>query len=159
MKRFIETHEWQVIEDGFRPEQNRVVESLMSLGNGYMGMRGNFEEAYSGNSLQGTYMAGVYYPDRTVVGWWKVGYPEYFAKVLNAVNFIGINVHLGGTPLDLHYWKPTRFRRTLDMHKGELTRLFEVVDGDGRTFSILTRRFVSKARRELACISYKITLI
>ena len=46
----------------------------------------------------------------------------------------------------------------LDMHKGELTRLFEVVDGDGRTFSILTRRFVSKARRELACISYKITL-
>ncbi|HHT91360.1 MAG: family 65 glycosyl hydrolase domain-containing protein [Bacillota bacterium] len=158
MKRFIETHEWQVIEDGFRPEQNRVVESLMSLGNGYMGMRGNFEEAYSGNSLQGTYMAGVYYPDRTVVGWWKVGYPEYFAKVLNAVNFIGINVHLGGTPLDLHYWKPTRFRRTLDMHKGELTRLFEVVDGDGRTFSILTRRFVSKARRELACISYKITL-
>ena len=85
MKRFIETHEWQVIEDGFRPEQNRVVESLMSLGNGYMGMRGNFEEAYSGNSLQGTYMAESTIPI-TVVGWWKVGYPEYFAKVLNAVN-------------------------------------------------------------------------
>ena len=45
----------------------------MSLGNGYMGLRGNFEESYSGDHLQGTYIAGVYYPDRTVVGWWKVG--------------------------------------------------------------------------------------
>ena len=42
--------------------------------------------------LQGNYVAGVYYPDKTRVGWWKNGYPEYFAKVLNAANWIGIDV-------------------------------------------------------------------
>lgn len=158
MKLTLGTHEWNVVEDGFWPERNRITESIMSLGNGYMGMRGNFEEKYSGSSLQGTYIAGVYYPDRTVVGWWKIGYPEYFAKVLNAVNFIGIDVVIGERPLDLHTWQPTAFKRTLDMQKSELTRSFEVYDEEGRQFSINTKRFVSKAQRELAAISYSITL-
>ena len=121
MKFFYGTHEWEIIEKGFHPERNRVTESLMSLGNGYMGMRGNFEEDYSGDSLQGTYIAGVFYPDRTVVGWWKNGYPEYFAKVLNAVNFIGIRVGLGGRAVDLHTWEPLDFQRKLDMRAGQLT--------------------------------------
>ena len=57
----------------------------MSLGNGRMGQRGNFEETYSGKTLLGNYVAGVYFPDKTRVGWWKNGYPNYFAKVLNAL--------------------------------------------------------------------------
>lgn len=158
MKLLLGNDEWNVVEEGFHPELNRVIESITSLGNGYMGMRGNFEEKYSGDRLQGTYIAGVYYPDRTVVGWWKVGYPEYFAKVLNAVNFIGIDVTLGQKPLDLHTWKPAGFRRSLDMQKGELSRHFRVQDPEGRTFFIQTKRFVSKEHRELAGISYSVTL-
>lgn len=152
------TDKWKIIEDSFRPAENRVTESLMSLGNGYMGLRGNFEEAYSGDSLQGTYIAGVFYPDRTVVGWWKVGYPEYFAKVLNAVNFIGLDITLGGRTLDLHSWEPLRFRRVLDMQRGELVRTFQVEDQQGRLFSIEAKRFVSMSTREIAAMSYSITL-
>jgi maltose phosphorylase len=152
------TDEWCITEEGFHPERNRVLESITSLGNGYMGLRGNFEERYSGDSLQGTYIAGVYYPDRTVVGWWKVGYPEYFAKVLNAVNFIGIDVKLAGKELNLHTWAPRNFQRILDMKNGELVRTFQVRDEAGRLFSIQAKRFVSKAQREIACISYSISL-
>ncbi|HHY15309.1 MAG TPA: glycoside hydrolase family 65 protein, partial [Firmicutes bacterium] len=152
------TDEWKITEDRFEPEQNRVTESLMSLGNGYMGLRGNFEEAYSGDSLQGTYIAGVFYPDRTVVGWWKVGYPEYFAKVLNAVNFIGLDIALSGRTLDLHSWEPLHFRRVLDMQRGELVRTFQVQDEQGRLFSIEAKRFVSMSCREIAALSYSITL-
>ena len=65
----------------------RSSESLFSLGNGAMGQRANFEEDYSGSTFQGSYIAGVYYPDKTKVGWWKNGYPEYFAKVLNAPSY------------------------------------------------------------------------
>ena len=61
----------------------------MSLGNGRMGQRGNLEEGYSGKTLLGNYVAGVYFPDKTRVGWWKNGYPNYFAKVLNACSFSG----------------------------------------------------------------------
>jgi maltose phosphorylase len=36
-----------------------------------MGQRANFEEQYSGATFQGSYIAGIYYPDKTV-GWWKM---------------------------------------------------------------------------------------
>ena len=93
--------EWLIIEEGFHPELNREAESIFSIGNGYMGQRANFEEHYSGDSLQGSYVAGVYYPDKTRVGWWKNGYPEYFAKVLNAPKWIGIDLSIEGQTLDL----------------------------------------------------------
>ena len=85
-------HPWKVVERGWQPNTQRFAESLMSLANGYMGLRGNFEEDYSGDSFQGTYLGGVWYPDKTRVGWWKKGYPEYYAKVINAINLIGIHV-------------------------------------------------------------------
>ena len=62
------------------PSMQEASESIFSLGNGRMGQRANFEEQYSGNTLQGTYLAGVYYPDKTRVGWWKNGYPEYLCQ-------------------------------------------------------------------------------
>ncbi|HEY0176032.1 MAG TPA: glycoside hydrolase family 65 protein, partial [Pedobacter sp.] len=90
MKNYIQAQEWNIIEEGFDPHLNKISESLFSLGNGRMGQRANFEESYSGETLQGNYVAGVYYPDKTRVGWWKNGYPEYFAKVLNAANWMGL---------------------------------------------------------------------
>ena len=66
-----------------------------------MGQRANFEEHYSGETFQGSYIAGVYYPDKTRVGWWKNGYPDYFAKVLNAADWTPIHVTVDGDPLDL----------------------------------------------------------
>jgi len=94
MDNYFRYDEWKIIEDGFDPEKNQITESIMSLGNGHMGLRGNFEEGYSGESLQGTYIAGVYYPDKTRVGWWKIGYPEYYAKVLNATNLLVLMLKL-----------------------------------------------------------------
>jgi maltose phosphorylase len=58
-----------------------------------MGQRANFEEQYSGATFQGSYIAGIYYPDKTKVGWWKNGYPEYFAKV-KCSNWIGIDIEI-----------------------------------------------------------------
>src|SRR6201995_3127094 len=101
MKNYLQADEWKIIENGFVPELNMVSESVFSLGNGRMGQRANFEEAYSGATLQGNYVAGVYYPDKTRVGWWKNGYPEYFAKVINAANWIGIDILIGDEQLDL----------------------------------------------------------
>ena len=96
MKQYLHHDEWNIIEKGLNPEYNKISESVFSLGNGKMGQRANFEEKYSGPTLLGNYVAGVYYPDKTRVGWWKNGYPEYFAKVLNAANWIGINIQVNG---------------------------------------------------------------
>ena len=72
----LEYYDWLIVENGFQPDKNREMESIFSLGNGKMGQRANFEEAFSGDSLQGSYIGGVYYPDKTRVGWWKNGYPR-----------------------------------------------------------------------------------
>ncbi len=157
MKHYIKHHEWQIIEEGFDPHLNRISESLFSLGNGRMGQRANFEEEYSGETHLGSYVAGVYYPDKTRVGWWKNGYPEYFAKVLNAPSWIGIHLKIGKTSLDLAHCKVQDFRRVLDMKQGTLHRSFTATLRDGKKVKIDATRFCSMADGEIGVIRYSVT--
>lgn len=159
MKDYIIHDGWKIIEDEFHPEYNRITESLMSLGNGRIGHRANFEEKFTGETLPGNYVAGVYYPDKTRVGWWKNGYPKYFAKVLNAANWIGIDVKIGSETLDLHTAKIVSFRRELDMHKGILNREFIALLLSGKQLKVETHRFVSIVNSEIGAISYTITAL
>lgn len=156
MKDYIVHDGWKVIEDGFHPDHNKITESLMSLGNGRMGHRANFEEKYTGLTLPGSYVAGIYYPDKTRVGWWKNGYPEYFAKILNATNWIGINVAVDGEELDLNTAKIISFYRDLDMKSGLLTRQFVAELASGKQLEVHSRRFLSIADQEIGAISYSV---
>lgn len=157
MKQYLKIDEWSIIEESFDPQTQEISESVFSIGNGYMGGRANFEEQYSGHSLQGSYMAGVYYPDKTRVGWWKNGYPEYFAKVLNSTNWIGINIDIDGTPLDLAACTVSDFRRELNMKEGTLSRSFTAVTADGKEVRVDSLRIVSMARREIGAIRYSVS--
>lgn len=69
MKRIFEVDPWHVISHELVPTDKRLQESMTSIGNGYMGMRGMFEEHYSNDTLKGIYIGGVWYPDKTRVGW------------------------------------------------------------------------------------------
>ncbi len=156
MKNYLTQHPWHIIEEGFHPVHQEVSESIFSLGNGRFGGRGNFEEDYSGKSLPGAYFAGVYYPDLTRVGWWKNGYPEYFAKVLNGVNWIGIRIQIDGTILDLAKTACTNFVRSLDMKGGILIRSFNIQPPSGGTISFRFERFCSMADPDVAAIQLNI---
>lgn len=157
MKQYLKHHEWQIIEEGLDPHTNKISESVFSIGNGRMGQRANFEEEYSGETLRGSYVAGVYYPDKTRVGWWKNGYPEYFAKVLNAPNWIGIHVMIDNQKLDLAKCKVEDFKRVLDMRVGLLSRSFVATFQDGKKVRVESKRFCSMARGEVGAIEYRIT--
>ncbi len=157
MKNYIKHDEWCVIEEGFHPEFNEITESLMSIGNGQMGQRGNFEEKYSGHTLQGNYVAGVWFPDKTRVGWWKNGYPNYFAKVINATNWLGIDVEVEGVQLDLAKCEILSFKRVLNMKNGVLSRTAHVKMENACELLIESERFCSMAHDEAAVINYRIT--
>ena len=157
MKNYIKPDEWNIIEKGFDPHLNKISESIFSLGNGRMGQRANFEETYTGDTLPGNYVAGVYYPDKTRVGWWKNGYPEYFAKVLNASNWIGIEVKLDDEILDLAKAEVSHFKRVLNMHAGILERTFTAKLKSGKTVKVKSTRFCSIADDEVGAIRYSIT--
>ena len=149
MKRIFEAQPWQIITHDFNPADKRLQESMTSLGNGYMGMRGFFEEDYSGDSLPGVYLGGVWYPDKTRVGWWKNGYPEYFGKVINAINFIKMNFIINGEKLDLATDRFDQFELNLDLKTATLTRSFVVTKGTAKV-QFKFERFLSVAQKELS---------
>ena len=155
---YIQPDNWSIIEEGFDVERVKSSESLFSIGNGVMGQRANFEELYTGATFQGSYIAGIYYPDKTKVGWWKNGYPEYFAKVLNAPNWIGIDITINGENFDLNACtKVTNFRRELNMKEGWYHRSFETTLKNGTEISVNVRRFLSLNVDEVGVINYEIT--
>ena len=155
---YIKPDNWSIIEEGFDTDSVKSSESLFSIGNGAMGQRANFEENYSGKTFQGSYIAGIYYPDKTKVGWWKNGYPEYFAKVLNAPNWIGIDIEINGENLDLAKCKTiNNFRRELNMKEGWYRRSFKVTLLNGTEAFVNVVRFLSLELDEVGVINYEIT--
>lgn len=157
---YIKADPWSIIEEGFDRENVKSSESLFSIGNGAMGQRANFEEQYSGETFQGSYIAGVYYPDKTRVGWWKNGYPEYFAKVLNAPNWIGIDIFLNDEPLDLNTCTSVKgFRRELNMKEGWYGRSFQATLPNNIEAAIKVTRFLSLDLDELGAIKVELQLL
>ena len=155
---YIKPDNWSIIEEGFDKERVKSSESLFSIGNGAMGQRANFEEHYTGKTFQGSYIAGIYYPDKTKVGWWKNGYPKYFAKVLNAPNWIGIDVEINGENLDLNTCtKLEKFRRELNMKEGWYNRSFKATLQNGTEIAVNIRRFLCLNLDEVGVINYEIT--
>ncbi|PRX56484.1 glycoside hydrolase family 65 protein [Flagellimonas meridianipacifica] len=157
---YIKADPWSIIEEGFDKERVKSSESLFSIGNGAMGQRANFEETYTGETFQGSYIAGVYYPDKTRVGWWKNGYPEYFAKVLNAPNWIGIDISIDGEPLDLNTCREVKdFARQLNMKEGWYQRSFVATMPNGIEVSVVSTRFLSLHLDELGAIKYEVQVL
>lgn len=155
---YIKPDNWSIIEEGFDAERVKSSESLFSIGNGAMGQRANFEEYYSEKTFQGSYIAGIYYPDKTKVGWWKNGYPEYFAKVLNAPNWIGIKIEINGENLDLAKCQSvSNFKRELNMKEGIYYRSFNAKMQNGLEIAVKVTRFLSLDLDELGVINYEIT--
>ena len=149
---------WNIIIEGFNKADITKHESIFSLGNGAMGMRANFEEDYTGDTLQGSYIGGIYYPDKTRVGWWKNGYPEYFAKVLNAPSWIGLHIKINGELLDLNTCLEVKnFRRQLNMKEGWYERSFTAMLPNQQEIQVKVLRFLSLRYDELGALRYEIT--
>lgn len=158
MNHLFEIDPWKIATHQLERSERRLQESLTSIGNGYMGMRGNFEEQYTGDHHQGTYLAGVWYPDKTRVGWWKNGYPDYFGKVINALNFIAMDIFVNGEALDLGVQEPKDFYLELDMKNGLLTRTF-IFENTDTSIEFRFERFLSIVQQELAVIRVTATVL
>ncbi|WP_321335354.1 family 65 glycosyl hydrolase domain-containing protein [uncultured Bacteroides sp.] len=159
MKKFLRTDEWNIIEEGFHADHLRASESIFSLGNGRIGQRGNFEETYSSDSLQGSYLAGIAFLDKTRVGWWKNGYPKFFSRIPNAPNWSGILLRLIDEELDLAQWDVDSFERRLDMKEGISYRDFQATSPKGHTLKVHVEHINSMANQNLCLIKYSVTSV
>ncbi|QQE98751.1 glycoside hydrolase family 65 protein [Leuconostoc citreum] len=150
MKRIFDIDPWLITTHELNSENKRLQESMTSLGNEYMGMRGMFEETYSGDTHQGIYIGGVWFPDKTRVGWWKNGYPEYFGKAINALNFVKADIYIDDQKIDLARNPFSDFELSLDMKTGVLNRTFTVFG-----VQVKITRLVSAAMKELMVSHYE----
>ncbi|MDR0644999.1 MAG: family 65 glycosyl hydrolase [Treponema sp.] len=115
---------WKIIENGWRKDKNLVSESVFSLGNEYMGVRGYAEEGVSALSLRGSYFNGVYV-EESVQGVVYKGIVSKTHFMVNAVDWLWAKVSVNGQVLDMGVCPIDNFRRELDMRSGLLTRCFD----------------------------------
>ena len=147
---------WSIIENKFDSSKMIDSESIFSLGNGKIGQRGNFEEDFSGNQSIGNYISGIYYKDKTKVGWWKKGYPDYFAKMVNCPNWNTIRIEINNNVLDLNKCKVYSYKRELNMKEGWCERNVELETPNKENIQIISKKFISLKRENIGVIQYSV---
>jgi maltose phosphorylase len=142
---------WAIIEDGFDPEHGKVAESIFSLGNEYMGVRGYFEEGYSGARLIGSYFNGFYEGSDVFNPAVYKGFVLTDNNLTNSVDWLHVRISLDGEQLDLAKCKIENFKRTLELKTGTLTREFVWHTKSGKKLNIKFERFTSLVINNLGC--------
>lgn len=147
--RYLVVDPWRIVEDGFHPERSRVSESLFSLSNEHMGARGHFEEEYSGDTLIGCYLNGIYEEHYLKEPTTYKGISNRIAFMVNTVNWLYAHIELGGEALDLKRSQFSEFRRELDFRTGQVIREFTWTTKAGQRLKIAFSRFLSMKTKEL----------
>lgn len=146
--RYFKVEPWKVVEEGFNPEYALVGESIFSLGNEYMGVRGYFEEGYRGETLLGSYFNGVY-ERRPIAGQGYKGIIHDTEFMVNAVDWLYLRLWANGEQLDLATASISSFRRELDLKTGLLVREFVWATSYGK-LNIRMERLLSMVHMEHA---------
>jgi alpha,alpha-trehalose phosphorylase len=150
--------EWNVIEKGFHPEFLAQLETMLALGNGYLGMRGCPEEG-GPNAENGTLINGFYETRPIVYGEEAYGFAKIGQTICNVTDSKIIKLFVDDEP----FWLPDanllRYDRRLNMKSGTLDREILWETPAGKQVLITSRRLVSFADRHVAAISYCVTLL
>ena len=139
---------WKIIEEGFDPAYSRVSESVFSLANESIGVRGFFEEGGSVDSLRGSYNNGIY--DMEHIGRSYKGIVEKTHFMIPSADWLLTHLSLDGEKLDLGRVCFRDFRRELDMRSGTLTRSFVWHTASGKALRVSFLRFLDMVHRERA---------
>ncbi len=149
-----EPHAWRVVETEFSEERNKLNETIFTLANGYLGIRGFFEEGFYGRAEESdpsVMINGVYeyYPYRHI--WCRPGFPSRFHSIVNNVNPVDVCVFLDGERVTLGK-KVSEYSRTLDMYEGTVVRSFVYATAGGKKCRLVFTRFVSQTEKHLMAI-------
>ena len=150
--------EWNVIEKGFHPEFLAQLETILALGNGYLGMRGCPEEG-GPNAENATLINGYYETHPIVYVEGAYGFARTGQTILSVTDSKIIKLFVDDEP----FWLPNanllKYERRLNMRSGTLDREILWEMPAGKQVLITSRRLVSFANRHVAAISYRVTLL
>ena len=149
--------QWRIVENAFYPDFLAQTETLFSLANGYLGMRGNFIEGRP-CSENGTFVNRFYESWPIVYGEEAYGFAKTGQTIVNVHDAKLIRLYVDDEPFFLASANLLNYERVLDMQRGTLNRevLWEMPSG--KQVLIQTTRLISFEHRHLAAISYRVTL-
>lgn len=151
-------NEWKIIEKQFYPDFLGQMETIFALSNGYLGMRGTFEEGrpfYNhGNLINGFYESWPIVYGEKAYGFAKTG-----QTIVNLHDLKIIRLFVDDEPFYLPTANLKDFTRTLDMKEGTLSRDIVWEMPSGKLVSIKSTRLVSFEHRHLAVIQYEVTVL
>ena len=148
---------WRLVEKRFSPRYLAQTESLFATSNGYLGIRGTFEE---GNPVvqAGTFLNGFYETWPIVHGEEAFGFAKTGQTMLNVTESRIIKLYVDDEPFVMYKANLLEYERALDMREGTLDRRVLWETPSGKKVSIVSRRMVSFEHRHLAVISYEVTV-
>ncbi|WP_434578962.1 glycoside hydrolase family 65 protein [Thermoanaerobacterium thermosaccharolyticum] len=149
--------EWKIRENAFDINMNYRNETIFSLGNGYFGMRGTFEEGYTGpddTTFNATYINGFYevYDIKYTEGGY--GFPSYGEAMVNVADSKIIKLFIDNEPFDILKGNLISYERVLDMKEGFTERKLLWETETGKRIEIIVRRLISFKRQHLGVIVF-----
>lgn len=149
--------EWNVIEKKFKPEFLAQLETVTATGNGFLGIRGSFDES-GPVGQEGTFVNGFYESWPIVYGEEAYGFAKTGQTIVNATDTKIIKLYVDDEP----FWVPDahllKYDRRLNMKTGILEREILWETPSGKNVLIRSQRMVSFQHRHLAAVSYEVTI-
>ncbi len=145
-------HPWQVVETEFRPEHNHRSEAIFSLGNGYLGMRGTFEEGLPSHipSTPGIYINGIYETEPIIYGEFMAKQPQNYQTMINVTDWKGLKILVEHEEFSMLQGQLEQYVRVLDLKEGVLRRELVWCSPKGRRVKLTFERFISQVEKHLA---------
>ncbi|MCL1999598.1 MAG: hypothetical protein FWG65_12625 [Turicibacter sp.] len=145
---------WKIIETNFDMKKNALQESIFSLGNGFLGFRGNLEEMAS---LDGTYINGFYETAEMYYEEHKTGFAKNSETMLNVTAAKSVELSVCGEPFSMLGGEVLEHKRELDMLAGTLKRKTHWRSPQGNEITLRSRRLVSFTDKNIAAFEYEVT--
>ena len=147
--------EWRISEKRFAPRYLEQSETIFTLANGYMGIRGAFEEGRPAFQ-NGTFINGFHETTPIVYAETAYGFAETAQTMLNVADAKLLRLFVDDEPFLVEHANLVHFERTLDMQHGRLERSIVWETPAGKHVEIRSSRLVSFEHRHLAALNYEV---
>jgi alpha,alpha-trehalose phosphorylase len=142
---------WKIVETEFSEASNKNNETIFTIANGYMGVRGFFEEGFYGaadNTDTTTLINGIYeYFDYHHI-WRRPGFPGRYHSIINQCNPYEVKVYVDDELVKMSS-DIKNYQRTLNLRNGCLTREFDFTTTSNKAVRIVYSRFASQTDKHV----------
>lgn len=153
-------HPWQITEQGVSTEHYGLNASLFAQANGFIGVRGTFEEGLLGHEQEaGCFLNGIYASEPIAYGESAYGFARNNESIASAPNPTYLQVLIDDVPVDFTQGEVLESERTLALNTSLLTRRTLWRSPAGKTVEINTQRLVSLHERRLVVVSYTVKAV